>query len=208
MHLAAAVVANKSLQIDAYVASLIPPILTCLIGRHLGGDDLSLDKMKEKYYLRDLSASLLNQIVTKYGKSSGELQTRLTRTCLKAFLQPLRTSGEHYGAIIGIISVGGAPAVASLIVPNIKPFEYVMKKEGDGNEYGKQMLVSALMKAVMMLVPEGSAGESLQVNGTANGHTDEAKQVEEYLGSIIGSRVAGTARKELIRAVLEVRDKL
>lgn len=206
LNLAAAVVANKSLQIDAYVASLIPPILTCLIGRHLGLDDASADKVKEKYQLRDLAASLLNQIVTKYGKSSGELQTRLTRTCLKAFLEPLRTLGEHYGAVIGIISVGGAPSVASLIIPNLKPFEYVLNREKEGNEYGVKMLIAALMKAVMTLAPEGSQSRMMITNGL-NGHSEEGREVEEFLGPIIGGRVTALGNRELIQALLEVRDK-
>lgn len=204
LNLAAAVVSNNSLAIDAYVSTLIPPIITCLLGRHVGGDDTSPDRVREKYHLRDLAASLLHQIVAKYAKSSGELQTRLTRTCLKAFLEPVRTLGEHYGAVIGITSVGGAPSVASLIIPNLKPFEYVLNKaqtEREANDIGVKMLIAALMKAVMTLAP----AESRMANG-ANGHTEEGTQVEEYLGSIIGGRVAGSGNRELIRAVLEVRD--
>ena len=200
-----AVVRNESLHIDAYVASLIPPILTCLIGRHLGGEDSSPEKIKEKYHLRDLAASLLNKIVIKYGKSSGELQTRLTRTCLKAFLEPVRTLGEHYGAVIGIINVGGAPAVTSLIIPNLKPFEYVLNKEREGvaSEIGIKMLIAALMKAVMMLSPP----EGMRITNGTNGHSEEGRQVEEYLGSVIGGRVAASGNHALVKAVLEVRDK-
>lgn len=204
--LTTAIVSNQNLSIDAYVSPLVPPILTCLLGRHIGPPSPSLALVKEKYQLRDLSASLLHQIVQKYAKSSSELQARLARTCLKTFLEPARTLEEHYGAIIGITAVGGAPAIESLVVPSLKTFEYVLNKaqsEGEGSETGLKMLIAALMKAVMTLVPE----EESMMNGvTSNGHSDEAKQVEDYLGSVIGGRVAGSGNHALIKKILEIKE--
>lgn len=204
--LTAAVVSNKNLYIDAYVSPLIPPILTCLLGRHLGGNDTSLEREKEKYELRDLAASLLHQVVIKYAKSASELQTRLTRTCLKAFLEPARTLAEHYGAVSGIAAVGGAPAVASLVVPNLKAFEYVINKaqnEREPNEIGIKMLIAALVKAVLMLAPQEEDESSLDVNGLES--DEEGKQVEEFLGKTIGSRIAASGNQGLVRRILEIK---
>jgi transcription initiation factor TFIID subunit 6 len=208
MELTAAVIANKSLFVDPYVASLIPPILTCLIGRHLGPQIPDNNNMKEKYQLRDLAASLIGQISTKYSKSSAELQARLCRTCLKYFLDPTRTLGEHYGAIVGITSIGGAAAVSSLVLPNLKAYEYVIIKaqnERGQNDNGVHMLLAAIMRAVASLSPQ----DTTLANGAngANGNTEEGRQVEAFLGSIIGSRVAGSGNHGLMKAILEVRDK-
>ena len=87
---------------EQQIASLVPPILTCLIGRQLGGTaDLS-----EQFALRDLAAALLGLIATKYSHSSHTLKPRLARSCLKTLLDPSKPFGAHYGAIIGLHAVG------------------------------------------------------------------------------------------------------
>lgn len=214
--LTTAIVSNPNLSVDAYVSPLIPPVLTCLLGRHIGMPSPNIQQLKDKYALRDLSSSVLHQIVQKYAKSSTELQTRLARTCLKVFLDPSRTLEEHYGAIIGLAAVGGAPAIESLVIPSLKTFEYVIKKaekelEGKSDEIGEtamKMLVAGIMKGVMMLV-EGeevnAAGE--RMNGVEGaGSEEEKKAVEEFLGSVIGNRVAGSGNAVLIKKILEIKE--
>ncbi|KAH0552951.1 hypothetical protein GP486_006850 [Trichoglossum hirsutum] len=63
MHLTSAMLDNESLFIEPYVASVIPPILTCLIGRRLGDPSQPL----AHYPLRDLAASLILILTEKFG---------------------------------------------------------------------------------------------------------------------------------------------
>lgn len=218
--LTTAIVSNPNLAVDAYVSPLIPPILTCLLGRHIGPPSPNIQQLKEKYALRDLSSSLLHQIVQKYAKSSTEVQARLARTCLKVFLDPARTLEEHYGAIIGLAAVGGAPAIESLIIPSLKTFEYVIRKaekeaqekqsSGSGDrevlETGVKMLIAGIMRGVMMLV-EGEDGNGEKMNGVeGSGSEDERKVVEEFLGGIIGGRIAGSGNSALIRKIIEIKE--
>jgi transcription initiation factor TFIID subunit 6 len=203
MELTAAIIANKSLFIDPYVAALAPPVLTCLVGRHLGREG---DALKDQYQLRDLSSSLAAIIAGKYGATSHELRPRLVRTCLKIFLDPTRSLGEHYGAISGLTAIGGADGIRALILPNIKNYEWVIRKaqtEQGENDESLLMVKAAIMKAIMSL----TKGQAMPLINGANGNADEGAAVEEYLGTIIGSRVAGLGNHELSKNILESRPK-
>lgn len=205
MLLTAAMIANKSLFIDPYVAALVPPVLTCLIGRNLGPE--GSDNLVDQYKLRDIAASLIGQMATKYGSSSLQLRPRLARTCLKLFLDPSRSLTEHYGAITGISSFGGPEAIRSIVLPNIKAYEYVITKALDDrgpNDIEVRMIVGAVVKAVESIA--GPPSESMLTNG-ANGSTDEAQLIEEYLGTVIGSRIAAKGNHVLNMALLAAREK-
>jgi transcription initiation factor TFIID subunit 6 len=206
MELTQAMIENKSLFVEPYVASLVPPILTCILGRNIGAE--GSEGLQDQYELRDLAVSLIGHISQKFSTSNGELQARLARTCLKYFLDPSRSLGEHYGAISGITAIGGPNAITTLVLPSLKTYEYILVKaqnERGSSDPGVQMLIAAIIKAVTTITG-GSTATTNGINGT-NGHTADAQQVEEYLGSIIGSRIAGLGNHDLNQAILESRGK-
>ncbi|KAE9364657.1 DUF1546-domain-containing protein [Stipitochalara longipes BDJ] len=205
MELDQALIENPTLFVDPYVANLVPPIITCLLGRKLGRD--GADNLEDQYNLRDFAASLIGQIVKKYHKSNQELQARITRTCLKYFLSPERTLGEHYGAIQGIRTSGGAPAILQLVLPNLKAYEVIIAKAQ--NERGEddkmvRMLIAGILRAISSLT---DADPLIERTNGVNGNAAEASQVEEYLGSIIGSRVVTMGNHKLNKLILESREK-
>jgi transcription initiation factor TFIID subunit 6 len=62
---------------------------------------------------------LLATICHEYGKAYHTLQPRITKTLLRAFLDPARPLTTQYGAIIGLDKIG--PEVTRVLVaPNIK----------------------------------------------------------------------------------------
>lgn len=204
MELTQSITENPTLFLEPYVASLVPPILTCLLGRTLGGP--GLDNLNEQYQLRDLAASLIGHISNKYSKSSRELQARLARTCLKYFLDPTRSLAEHYGAISGMILIGGPSAISTLVLPNLKAYEYVLTKaqnEKGSSDESLRMLIGVIIKGIMAL----SETSSQTANGI-NGNAAEGEQIEEYIGSIIGSRVVALGNHKLNKAILDSREKL
>jgi transcription initiation factor TFIID subunit 6 len=222
MELTAAMIANKSLFIDPYVAALVPPILTCLIGRNLGPG--GVDNLKDQYQLRDLAASLIGQISNKYAQSSAQVRTKLARTCLKNFLDPSRSLGEHYGAILGLSSIGGPEAIKSLVLPSLKHYEYVITKaqnERGPDDEGVRMIIAGVTKAVMSLTEStglsppsiergfGIFDQYMVFRETDSGSAspEEGVAVEEYLGSIIGSRIATLGNSKLNMAILAVKEK-
>ncbi|PQE21788.1 hypothetical protein CJF30_00010999 [Rutstroemia sp. NJR-2017a BBW] len=203
LKLADALITNKTLFVNPYISALCPPILTCLVGRTLGSG--GQDELKEKYQLRDTAASLIGIISKKYTESNAQLRARLARSCLKFFLDPSRSPGEHYGAISGLLAIGGAEGVRALILPNLKAFDYVLSKglsERGAEDKDIQMLIAVIIKAVTSLTD----GSGLLTNGT-NGTTDDGPELEEYLGPVIGSRIAGAGDHKLNMAILESREK-
>ena len=205
MQLTAAVIANKSLFIDPYVAALVPPVLTCLIGRNLGPP--GSDNLSDQYKLRDIAASLIRQMAGKYDASGPQLRPRLARTCLKLFLDPSRTLTEHYGAISGISAIAGPEGIRTLVLPNIKAYQYVLDKaqnERNPDDPELTMLIGALMKAVESIA---GAESGLGLSNGASGNAEESSQIEEFLGTVIGSRVVAKGNHVLNKALLAVKEK-
>jgi len=205
MELDQALIENTTLFVDPYVANLVPPIITCLLGRKVGPD--GADNLEGQYQLRDFAASLIGQIVKKYHKSNQELQARITRTCLKYLLDPDRTPGEHYGAIQGIRTSGGAPAILQLVLPNLKAYEAIIVKHQ--TEHGEthemiRMLLAGIIRAISSLT---DADPLIEKTNGVNGNAAEASQVEEYLGTIIGSRVVALGNHKLNKTILESGEK-
>lgn len=182
-------------------ASIVPPVLTCLVGRRLGDDPSSL----AHYPLRDLAASLLSLICRKYGNVSPTLRPRLARTCLKHFLDPNKPLGVHYGAIIGLDAVGGAEVVRALVLPNIKAYETVLADHVSGEDGDLSpdatMVVGAIIKTLTSLEEEEEAIPML--NGdSGSGGEELKKKLEEKLGSIVGGKVYNPGRLRLVYAVV------
>ncbi|RKF71427.1 Transcription initiation factor TFIID subunit 6 [Golovinomyces cichoracearum] len=214
MELVQAMIESKSLHVDPYATSLAPPILTCLVGRNIGGT--TMEGSKAQFHLRDLAASLIGQIARKFSKTSTELQARLARTCVKVFLDPVRSLGELYGAINGIISVGGSSAIAALILPNLKAWEYVLIKaqnERGHNDHSVKMLLAAVVKAVVTLGDPSSqfsyAGHTLLDNTSDNSTAaaGDADEIKKYIGNVVGSQIVALEDPVLNKAILNSKEK-
>jgi transcription initiation factor TFIID subunit 6 len=213
MELAEAVIQNPNLFLDPYASALSAPVLTCLMSRKLGGgsggsaDDAGSDTLREQYNLRELAASLLEMVARKYGATNALLRPKLTRTCLKHFLDPTRPPAVLFGAIRGVAASGGPEAVRVLVLPNMKSFDGAvlqpLRDRGEAHAMELEMLVGGIMKAVETLV----GGSGIPVANGVNGVdlSREGEQVVEFLGPIIGQRVARLGNHALNRAILEVR---
>ena len=206
MQLAFAMLDNKSLYLDPYITNLVPPILTCLIGRHLGSSPAGL---LSTYRLRQLAASLVGLIAKKYAKSSHTLRNRLARTCLQAFLDPMRPLGANYGGIIGLQSMGGAELARKLFVPNLKEYGDYLRETLEGDDESKrkeaEMVLVALVDAVKPL-----EGDSIgMANGLSVGDAEEVKEkLKDKIGSLVAERVLELGRPKLVKAILEEEDLL
>ncbi|KAK4166670.1 transcription initiation factor TFIID subunit 6 [Cladorrhinum sp. PSN259] len=205
MELAHAIIENPNLFLDPYASSLSAPVLTCLMSRKLGGPDNGVDAVKEAYRLREFASSLLEVVARKYGKTNALLRPKLTRTCLKHFLDPTKPAAVHYGAVLGIAAGGGPEAVRVLILPNVKSIDAAVlqplydKGEAYRSEY--TALVGGIMKAILKLVSEEPVANG--VNGVDLSR--EGEQVIEFLGPTIGREVAQLGKHTLNKAILDVR---
>ncbi|CAK7206967.1 histone H4-like TAF Taf6, SAGA complex subunit [Sporothrix eucalyptigena] len=232
MELTTALVENPHVFLDPYVTPLCAPVLTCLLGQKLGvgekgGNSSSgptsgaagvqgTDAVRDIYLLRELAASLLGLLARKFSKSSTLLRPKLTRTCLKTLLEPDRPVGVLFGAVAGLSAAGGPEAVRVLLLPNLKTFDtYVLQplqERGPALAVEFEMLIAGgILKAIRTLVPQSlSSPPSNGSNGT-NGINGSSSDVEtgelvDFLGPVVGQRVAQLGDAQLNAVILEARN--
>lgn len=199
MELTSSLTRNERLFIDPYTTTLCSSVLTCLIGRGLA--NATPIEVRDHYKLREYSASLVGHIAKKYAKSSHQLKPRLARTFLKYFLDPKKPLDQHYGAISGLVAVGGPEAVRMLIIPNLKAYNSVLAKGQTESGLDAEMVIGALMKAIRGLAEDAV----VLTNGNGNDQDALTSQVEEFVGPIIGGHIAKLGDHKLAKAVLECR---
>ena len=198
LQLLSALLENPSLYVAPYIASLVPSVLTCLIGKHLG--NAAVDGPGAHFALRDLAASLLSSIAKKYGQSASTLKPRIARSCLKAFLDSHKPFGTHYGSVLGLQGIAGPAGVRTLILPNLKAYDLVLRP-GLADEQIKdqaEMVVQVLTKALETLERDSVAA----MNGHQEGEGLRAR-LEDAVGEVVGSRIYEMGRPNLVAAVLE-----
>ncbi len=93
----------------------------------------------------------------------------------------------------------------ALIIPNLKEYDgfladVSMDAENEANKKGSEMVIEALVEAMMSLEAE-SVGA---MNGLANGHAVETrKQVAEKIGELLAGRVMELGKPKVVKALLE-----
>lgn len=180
------------------IASLVPSILTCLVGRQLGGaSDLS-----EQFALRDLAASLLGLIAKKFSHSSHMLKPRLVRSCLKSFLDPSKPFGAHYGAVIGLQAVGGAEVVRVLVIPNLSDYSKLLS---DGlDDAARRPAAERVLSALLgVLVSIRETHPSLTNGHPATVSDDLRTQLTEKVGGLIATKIVEANEVHLARLIME-----
>ncbi|KAF3673563.1 Transcription initiation factor TFIID subunit 6 [Capsicum annuum] len=110
-------------QVHLQLHQLMPSIVTCLVAKRLG------NRLSDNHWeLRDFSAKLVALICKRYGRVYHNLQPRVTRTLLHAFLDPTKALPQHYGAIQGLAALG--PGVVRLLVlPNLEAYLQLLEPE-------------------------------------------------------------------------------
>lgn len=178
---------------------MVPPILTCLIGRQLGANaDLS-----EQFALRDLAAALLGLIARKYSHSSHTLKPRLARSCLKTFLDPSKPFGAHYGAIIGLHAVAGPEGVRVLILPNLATYSNLVK-DGIAEDTPRRPEAERVLGVLMMILSTLREGHAPLANGhAATVTTGLRERLAEKVGELIAGKVAEIGDVQLGHVILE-----
>ncbi|KZZ87068.1 transcription initiation factor TFIID subunit 6 [Ascosphaera apis ARSEF 7405] len=207
MYMTESLIENKALYIDPYVPSLVPPVLTCLIGSKLGS---TTSNPLEHFSLRDLSASLIGRIAKKYAHSSHTLRPRLARTFLKCFLDPGKPLGTHYGAIVGLRSIGGGPEVIrELIVPNLNAYD-VLLKEAIAEEGVRRIEAGKVMETILAVL-SAFADETVITSSSGQGQEDtmEVEMADEMktrlvskVGEVIGGKIIADDDVKLAKVLL------
>ncbi|KAK9269752.1 hypothetical protein L1049_001530 [Liquidambar formosana] len=123
MRIVQSLLQNPHIHIEPYLHQLMPSIITCLVAKRIG------NRFSDNHWeLRNFTASLVALICKRFGHVYHNLQPRVTRTLLHAFLDPTKSLPQHYGAIQGLASLGPT-VVRLLILPNLQPYLQLLEPE-------------------------------------------------------------------------------
>lgn len=114
---------NSNIHIEPYLHQLMPSVITCLVSKRLGR------RLSENHWeLRNFTAELVAFICRRYGHVYHNLQSRVTKTLLHAFLDPKKAMTQHYGAVQGLAALGPS-VVCFLILPNLETYLQLLEPE-------------------------------------------------------------------------------
>lgn len=123
MRLVQSLLLNPHIHIEPYLHQMMPSVITCLVAKRLGG------KVTVNHWeLRDFTASLVAFICKRFGHVYQNLQGRVTRTLLHAFLDPKKALTQHYGAIRGLAALGSR-VVRLVVLPNLELYLRLLAPE-------------------------------------------------------------------------------
>ena len=197
-------------------------MLTCLIGKRLGDPSANQQIPPAHFELRDLSASLISLLCRRFGDSTHTLKPRLTRTCLRAFLDPSKPFGTHYGAIKGLHAIGGRESVRVLIIPNLRLYETVLREALGAEDELKRVEAEMVLRAIVgvlkglkeeqhLLTGVGttSQGSELDEMEITNGNDGDTigevlrKRLSDKIGEVTAEEVFKLGKKDLVLAILD-----
>ncbi|KAI8070980.1 transcription initiation factor TFIID subunit 6 [Gongronella butleri] len=203
---------NPHLFVEPYLHQLIPSILSCLVAKSICEHPLEQDHWR----VRDRAAKLTAHIANEYGQVYHTLQPRLTKTLVRAFLDPTKPLTTQYGAIKGLNALG-PEVMRTLLLPNIKFF---VENSLNGALASQHPLKHAsALKCKDALVDTLHLVAEYARKDNANTHNGPADDVEmtdveppseqdiqlltDKVGTLIASAFVESHTKQDVRAVLE-----
>ncbi|KXG37495.1 transcription initiation factor TFIID subunit 6-like [Sorghum bicolor] len=114
---------NPHIHIEPYLHQLMPSMITCIVAKRLG------HRLSDNHWeLRDFSANLVASLCRRFCHVYHNLQNRLTKTLIHAFLDPAKSLTQHYGAVQGISALGPS-AIRLLLLPNLVTYMQLLEPE-------------------------------------------------------------------------------
>ncbi|KAJ3288178.1 hypothetical protein HDU79_005033 [Rhizoclosmatium sp. JEL0117] len=194
MRMTRALLNNKNLFIEPYLHQLMPNVITCIVSKRVSESPLD-----DHHALRRFAAQLAAHICITYTATYPTLQPRVTKTLLRAFLDPLKPNATHYGAIFGLSQLGNE-VVKMLIRPNVKAFtSECMSGLGSAVDWEKKdaevlrdMILDVLYKHVAVEYEETEKAVLKTGNGGWTRPSLDAleKEFVDAFGEVYGRKVA------------------
>lgn len=128
------------------------------------------------------------------------LKPRLVRSCLKTFLDPSKPFGAHYGAVIGLQSVGGSEVIRVLVIPNLPEYTKLLS---DGlDDAARRPAAERVLNALVAVLASLRGSQPLLTNGHAVTDDLRSKLVDK-VGDIIAARIVEAGEVQLAHIILE-----
>ena len=210
---------NPTIYLDPYIPYMVPPVLTCCTGKHLGpashqppsnastetlnGNNINGHRHSplEHFDIRDQAASLLQRICSKYSSSNQGLKARIARICLKSFLDPNKPLGTHYGALKALRLVIGPEGIRMLLLPNLKLYDEVLK-EAVADEARKPEADRVLAVILTGLDELGRTRGFARANGVTNLEA-QRDRLADKVGDVVAGSLVASGRTNVAQLILE-----
>lgn len=103
--------ANEHLFMEPYLHQVMPPLLSCLLGRRI----CEHPEQEDHWSLRDRCAAIVADICRKFSHSYATLLPRCVKTMLGTLKDTSRPLAAHYGALTGLMALGSTVMETSLM---------------------------------------------------------------------------------------------
>nr|XP_033779801.1 transcription initiation factor TFIID subunit 6 [Geotrypetes seraphini] len=115
MRMVKALMDNPTLYLEKYLHELIPAVMTCIVSRQL----CLRPDVDNHWALRDFAARLIAQICKNFSTTTNNIQSRITKTFSKCWVDDKTPWTTRYGSIAGLAELG-PDVIKTLIVPRLQ----------------------------------------------------------------------------------------
>ncbi|XP_069837938.1 transcription initiation factor TFIID subunit 6 isoform X2 [Dendropsophus ebraccatus] len=115
MRMVKALMDNPTLYLEKYLHELIPAVMTCIVSRQL----CLRPDVDNHWALRDFAARLIAQICKNFSTTTNNIQSRITKTFTKSWVDDRTPWTTRYGSIAGLAELG-PDVIKTLIVPRLQ----------------------------------------------------------------------------------------
>ncbi|XP_053119268.1 LOW QUALITY PROTEIN: transcription initiation factor TFIID subunit 6 [Hemicordylus capensis] len=115
MRMVKALMDNPTLYLEKYLHELIPAVVTCIVSRQL----CLRPDVDNHWALRDFAARLIAQICKNFSTTTNNIQSRITKTFTKSWVDEKTPWTTRYGSIAGLAELGH-DVIKTLILPRLQ----------------------------------------------------------------------------------------
>ncbi|XP_025766812.1 transcription initiation factor TFIID subunit 6 [Oreochromis niloticus] len=114
MRMVKALMDNPTLYLEKYLHELIPAVVTCIVSKQL----CLRPDVDNHWALRDFAARLMAQSCKTFSTTTNNIQSRITKTFTKSWLDDKTQWTTRYGCIAGLAELG-SDVIKTLIIPRL-----------------------------------------------------------------------------------------
>lgn len=114
MRMVKALMDNPTLYLEKYLHELIPAVVTCIVSKQL----CLRPDVDNHWALRDFAARLMAQSCKTFSTTTNNIQSRITKTFTKSWLDEKTQWTTRYGCIAGLAELG-PDVIKTLILPRL-----------------------------------------------------------------------------------------
>ncbi|XP_061595864.1 transcription initiation factor TFIID subunit 6 [Cololabis saira] len=114
MRMVKALMDNPTLYLEKYLHELLPAVVTCIVSKQL----CLRPDVDNHWALRDFAARLMAQSCKTFSTTTNNIQSRITKTFTKSWLDEKTQWTARYGSIAGLAELG-PDVIKTLILPRL-----------------------------------------------------------------------------------------